>query len=294
MQSVSKQGVARRAWLGLALVGPLWQAGPAREPAPESSRLERVVVIGASLSAGFGAERSFVDVLAASLRAANQPPLGLGDELFFTAPLATGTRQVGAARDAEPTLVVALDFLFWFGYGTTDAQGGAIELEAERLELLERGLDLLEVFECPLVVGDFPDMSAAVGKMLSSEQMPAQTTLPLLSRRVREWAAEREHTLVLPIAEIAAQIAAGSSASTGQAIQIGRHTFPPGARLLQTDELHPTLDGLAAVAQLVCDQLIAAQLVRAEDFELELAAVLGKLRRGLVVVPASGQGGLKR
>ncbi|NOT32181.1 MAG: hypothetical protein HOP15_17175, partial [Planctomycetes bacterium] len=161
-------------------------------------------------------------------------------------------------------------------------------------ELLERGLDLLEEFECPLVVGDFPDMSAAVGKMLLPAQMPAQTTLPLLSKRVREWAAAREHTLVLPIAEIAAQIAAGSSLSAGQEFRIGRHSFPSGARLLQADELHPTLDGLGSVAQLLCDQLIAAELARADEFELEWPAVMGKLGKGRALVPASGQGGPKR
>jgi hypothetical protein len=274
----------------LALVGSLWQAGPAKEPAPGPSRLARVVVMGASLSAGFGAERPFVDVLAASLSAPQPRPLDLGDELFFTSPISIGTRQVGAALDAEPTLVVAIDFLFWFGYGTMDAQGGAIELESERLALLERGLGLLEELECPLLVGDFPDMSAAVGRMLSPAQMPEKSTLPLLSRRVREWAAAREHTFVLPIAEVAAQLA--PSSKPAQEIRIGRHTFPPGARLLQPDHLHPTLDGLAAVAQLACDRLIEAELARAEDFELELAAVLGKLRKGRITLPAgAGKGG---
>lgn len=244
------------------------------DAAQQPSAVERVVVMGASLSAGFGAERPFVDVLDASLRAPHQAPLGLGDELFFTSPLQIGPRQVSTALDAEPTLVVAIDFLFWFGYGTTDAQGGAIELESERLELLERGLEFLADIECPLVVGDFPDMSAAVGKMLSPGQMPETSTLPLLSKRVREWAAGRKHTYVLPLSEIVAKLHAEGE------VQIGRHTFPSGARLLQPDQLHPTLDGLVAVAQLVCDQLVAAKLARAEEFELELAAVLGKLRKG--------------
>jgi hypothetical protein len=274
--------------LGFLLLAGAWPARPLQEPARAPSRLERVVEIGASLSAGFGAERPFADVLAASLRAPRPAPLALGSELFFTAPLASAKRQVGSALDAEPTLVVAIDFLFWFGYGTIDAQGGAIELESERLALLEQGLDLLEEFECPLVVGDFPDMSAAVGRMLAPAQMPEKTTLPLLSKRVREWAAAREHTYVLPISEVAFQLA--SAARTGKELRIGRHAFPAGARLLQSDQLHPTLEGLAAVAQLLCDQLVAAELVPAEEFELEWAAVMQKLGRvrARAPVPAGG------
>jgi hypothetical protein len=176
--------------------------------------------------------------------------------------------------------VVAIDFLFWFGYGTMDAKGGEIDNEAERLALLEHGLGLLEDFECPLVLGDFPDMSAAVGKMLLPAQMPAKSTLPLLSKRVREWAAEREHVRVLAIAEVVQQL--GSDGET----RIGRHAFPAGTELLQPDQLHPTLEGLAGVAQLVCDELIAAGFARAEDFERDLDALLRKLREAPGAVPA--------
>lgn len=252
------------------------------DAAQAPSAVERVVVVGASLSAGFGTDRSFASVLDASLRGPHQAPLGLGDELFFTSPLQIGPRQVSTAQDAEPTLVVAIDFLFWFGYGTTDAQGGAIELESERLELLERGLEILADIECPLVVGDFPDMSAAVGKMLLPGQMPETSTLPLLSKRVREWAAGRKSTYVLPLSEIVAKLHADGE------VQIGRHTFPSGARLLQPDQLHPTLDGMVAVAQLVCDQLVTAELTPATEFELELAAVLGKLRKGQALPAGAG------
>jgi hypothetical protein len=196
-----------RMLLTLVLSAFLAQEPPA--PAAEAtSTVERMVVMGASLSAGFGLEptRTLAEALEASLRAEHDRIAALGDILFFTSPLATGARQVESALDHEPTLVVAIDFLFWFGYGTIDAQGGPIELESERLELLERGLDLLDELECPLVVGDFPDMSAAVGGMLIAAQVPAPATLPLLSRRVREWAAARERTFVLPLSQLVSQL----------------------------------------------------------------------------------------
>jgi hypothetical protein len=249
-------------------------------PAAEApSSVERMVVMGASLSAGFGLERTLGEALEASLRTEHDRIVDLGDILFFTAPLATGARQVEGALDLDPTLAVAIDFLFWFGYGTIDAQGGPIELESERLELLERGLALLDELECPLVVGDFPDMSAAVGGMLIAEQVPAPATLPLLSRRVREWAAARERTYVLPLSELVGQL--GSTAE----IRIGRHVFPAGSKLLQPDRLHPTLDGLAAMAQLVADELVTHQLAREEDWSFGLKELVATLR-----APRSGVG----
>lgn len=254
-----------------------WQAPAPLAPAARENRVERVVVMGASMSAGFGLERDFAAAIEASLRPPHEPVLALGDLLFFASPQAFGTRQVEAALEAEPTLVVGIDFLFWFGYGALDSHGGPIEQESERLELLELGLGLLEEFECPLVLADFPDMSAAVGKMISPAQMPAKATLPLLSQRVREWAAKRENTLVLPLSELATKL--GSKVE----VRIGRHVFPAGARLLQQDQLHPTLEGMAAVGQLVCDELVKAGLAREGDFEFELEKVVGKLAKGSAV-----------
>jgi len=249
----------------------------AQTPAPQRPTLERVVVVGASLAAGFGAPCTFAEALTASLRAPLHPPLGLGEELFFTSPLTFGARQIEQALDVEPTLVVGIDFLFWFGYGTFDARGGSIESEAERLELLEKGLSLLDELECPLVVGDFPDMSAAVGKMLSPAQMPQVSTLPLLSKRVREWASARGRTLVLPLSELVPAL------GTKGEIKIGRHVFPAGTKLLQADQLHPTRDGLVLTAQLVGDRLVEAGLVPQESLVLEAPEILERLRNPKLV-----------
>jgi hypothetical protein len=262
----------RTRWLAaLALAVPALLSAQASRPDAPGSPLARIVVMGASLSAGLGAERDLAAALEASLRAPRGAPVDLGEVLFFVNPVASGAKQVEAALEAEPTLVVALDFLFWFGYGSIDAGGGPIEAEAERLELLERGLALLAALECPLVVADFPDMSGAVGRVLVQAQVPAEATLAQLSRRVREWAGEREHTIVLPLAEIVARLAAQ------QELRVGRRTFAPGARLLQEDRLHPTLEGLAAMAQLVGDELVRRGLGREEEFEPELDALLAKL-----------------
>jgi len=237
----------------------------AQEPAPSavevlpSPALRSVVVIGASLSTGFGLEKKLSDVLDASLAGPHPALRSEGDLLMFTRPERSGAEQIERAVEAEPTLVVALDFLFWFGYGTIGAGGAPIQREEDRLALLERGLKLLGELDCPLVLADFPDMSAAVGRMITREQLPAPATLAQLSARVHEFAAGRPRTVVLPFSKLVHRMKAE------QEVVIGRHTYPPKSRLLQPDELHPTLEGLVAVGQLVCDELVKLGLVREDE-----------------------------
>lgn len=249
--------------------------------APIQTRtLERVVVIGASVAAGFGTEHSLAEAFGSMVRAPTAAVLGFGDYLFFLNPKPVGAKQVDAALDADPTLVVGIDFLFWFGYGSLDAQGGALKDESQRLELLEVGLGMLEEFECPLVIGDFPDMSAAVGTMLAPEQMPALSTLPLLSRRVREWAATRPNVLLFPLADTVRAL--GSE----EEIRVGRYTFPAGTRFLQPDHLHPNAEGMVLTCELIGDMLVEKRLAAESELERERAAVLARLRKRPAAFPA--------
>lgn len=247
---------------------------PAPSPAAPATRtLEHVVVIGASVAAGFGTDHSLAEGFGSMVRAPTASVLGFGDYLFFLNPKQVAAKQVDAALDADPTLVVAIDFLFWFGYGSLDAQGRAIQSESQRLELLEVGLKMLGDFECPLVIGDFPDMSAAVGTMLAPEQMPALTTLPLLSRRVREWAAQHPNVLVFPLADIVRQLGSEDE------IRIGRYAFPAGTRLLQPDHLHPNSEGMVLTCELIGDMLVEKGLVSELELERDRTAVLTRLRK---------------
>ena len=47
----------------------------------------------------------------------------------------------------------------------------------DRLERFEKGLKLLEPFHCPIIVGDLPDASAAVERMLTPDEIPSPTAL---------------------------------------------------------------------------------------------------------------------
>lgn len=234
---------------------------PAAPPA-----LQRPVVVGASLSYGLGldqkhengARTSFADVAEAALEVEHQRVVDLGHSLMFVNTASNARQLVESAHDRNPTLVVALDFLFWFGYGDLPS-------EDARLALLERGLDQLEGFECPLVVGDFPDMKAALrgksplangGPLLQAAQVPSPETLTKLNARLAAWAAERPNVVLVPLSEFVAKI------HSGEKLEVRGNTFGGKdalATLMQPDLLHPTLRGTIGVWILAADRLVAAK-----------------------------------
>src|SRR6266705_2377773 len=140
-------------WLGLFIVAFQLQVSAAESP------WQRVVVIGASASAGFVLSEPFGGTLTsrcrlnryldAAITVPHSPVESLASSLFFMNPEAFAPVQVAAATNARPTLVVGLDFLFWFCYGDGST-------DAERAQRFEGGLKLLDQLHCPLVVGDIP------------------------------------------------------------------------------------------------------------------------------------------
>jgi len=227
------------------------EAAPAAETPPR-----RVAVIGASASAGFGCvlqEKRDDGTYVASFRLADMlrltcPDLPLvttdsSSGFFFNRPVEYGTRAVSRAIEFRPDAVVALDFLFWYCYGNDDAAGQRLDGEEERLEKFERGLAELARLEVPVLVGDLPDMSPAVGGMLSASQMPAKETLSRCNERLRRWAAERPKVVVLPLARMQSSLMRDGSLEVAGATL--RSTS--GAPLLQRDRLHPTFAGTVAL-----------------------------------------------
>ncbi|MFM8817370.1 MAG: hypothetical protein ACKOHI_05780, partial [Phycisphaerales bacterium] len=176
----------------------------------------RVRIVGASASAGFAVRAPGARTRASRLesmtlaRIGSAARLGAGEVtgdasgFFFLDPEGNGREQVDAllAMDPRPTVVLAPDFLFWFTYGAVGPGRRPVRDEAARLALLAEGLRILDrVGEAgiPLVVGDLPDMSAAVGKMLSRAQMPARGTIERANEEIRAWAARRPRVALLPL-----------------------------------------------------------------------------------------------
>lgn len=231
-------------------------AAPATELPAE---LRRIAVVGASASAGFqlqqevGAYTHLGDVLAVMIRGDEEIDAG-GSSLLFTDPLAGARKQIERATEFEPTLVVGVDFLFWFSYGW-------FSTPEARYQNLERGFRHLESFECPIVVGDIPDMRGAVGKMLFEHQVPSPETLEEINRRIVAWAGEREDTHVVPLAEFTRRALANETLRC-RATLVDENAKE---RLMQPDDLHPTLEGLTAVAVLALDALYSGREEQAPE-----------------------------
>ena len=249
------------------------QEAPVQAAGAPCAALEHVVVVGASLSDGYQLEHDLTEVLDAQILCEHDPLEKSTTMFFFLDPLRTGPDQLDVAELEDPTALVAVDFLFWFGYGTVNAEGKPIASEDERLALLDHGLGLLEDFECPIVVGDFPDMSDSIGLMLLETQVPEEETLERLNARLRAWSAERKNVAVLPLSRIVATL------RSGEAFTLGGLSYPEESveRLLQSDHLHPTLEGLVLIAHLVGQALTELGAARAQDFRSDVADVLERL-----------------
>lgn len=239
------------------------------EPAPAPAPPLRVAVIGASLSGGFGlrGELEADFDLARTLELALGQPAGevrsLANNLFFQDAEGLGPGQVARARELEPTLVVGLDFLFWYAYGYR--QG----CEARRASF-EQGLALLEELDCPLLVGDLLDATPALAggtafrggrPVIRRAQIPSAECLAQLNGRLREWAGAREDVHVFPLANFYAEAhAAGDFSLRGNGYDAGRKRS-----LMQDDLLHSTYRGTAAIGLSALDLLVREGLVAEGD-----------------------------
>lgn len=231
------------------LLAPLAWAQDAASPAPAQPR---VVILGASVSAGFrdgplfGGESGSDTVplqqaLGPRFEAAGAQVSSFAEMLMFNDPLGSGARQIKRALRAEPDLLVGVDFLFWYGYGPVPRTADA---EPFRLGRLEQGLQLLGEFRCPILVGDLPDMTGAAPRMLAPSWIPTAEVLQRMNQRIAAWAAERDHVAVFPLsAEVRIM------KEQGVLLQLGDQQIatPPGA-LLQGDRLHATRLGMAHLA----------------------------------------------
>ena len=251
------RGFATILLIVLASVGAA--AGPATNATPsaaaktaDKSPWQRIVMIGASVTAGFTAAEPlggpntphydlsrYVD---AALTVPHKPVQNLGNAFFFFQSNVFAQQQLTRALTNNPTLIIGVDFLFWFCYG----EGSTDE---ERLQRFDQGLKLLEKVDCPLVVGDIPDASAAVNGMLRPDQMPSLKAIAAANLRLKEWAGSRRHVVILGLSEFMRNVMAN------RAITIRDYTLPDGKTriLVQDDNLHSSPPGCAVLALATLD-----------------------------------------
>lgn len=251
----------------------------------EVPALRRVLVLGASLSHGYGLEKeagariALADVVDASILAAHDPVRSKTSLLFFVSPMPTGKAQVAAGMAEEPTLVVGLDYLFWYAYGF-------FAREDDRLAMLEKGLAELEPFACPVVVGDIPDVGDATRLpaiatrparegLLDPDQVPTAAVRAKLNARIRAWAAARKNAVVVPLAELVERRHAGED------LVIHGNRWPKSALagLVQDDRLHPTLEGTIALWLGSLEALVAGRSdIPASAFDWDAGRISRRLR----------------
>ena len=170
------------------------------------------------------------------------------DVMFFRGSREHAKEFIGQIIAFKPTLVIGIDILFWFGYGTPPKDTVVSEY---RLEKLEFALGLLGNIKAPLIIGDLPDMHSSVGHMLSERQVPSTSLLKKMNERIYAWASRRETVTVIPVYELSQNV------MEDKGFTILDCTLPEGSkdRLVQKDMLHTTLEGTTMAGLLVIEAL---------------------------------------
>ena len=103
---------------------------------------------------------------------------------------------------------------------------------------------MLDTVDAPLVIGDIPDTSAAIGHMLARSMVPDEATRTVANRRLEAWAAERPQVSIIRLGDFVKRSESNAS------IKAGPLTLESGTTraLLQADHLHPTPRGCAALS----------------------------------------------
>jgi hypothetical protein len=138
-------------------------------------------------------------------------------------------------------------------------------------------LKLLERIDVPMVIGDIPDASRAVGVILAKQQVPSLEVIAECNERLRRWAADRNNVVLFSLSDLMKR------ATADDELALGRLRWDRGQskRLLRSDLLHPSRQGLAALAIGVLDFArekisgLPADVVR-EDLDEVYSRAVGK------------------
>ncbi len=180
--------------------------------------------MGASVSAGFGGT-PFGDAFTAA--APRSKVDSAANTFLFRDPLADTRRQLDQAAAFKPTVLFALDLLFWDVYGSAPASWHDRAL-ASTLE----GLEALRAQGVWIVLGDIPLITTASELMLPREAIPDAATLDAANAKIRAWAAARDHVLLVPLVEWTEPLRAGTDITLPGGERV------PARTLMAIDGLH--------------------------------------------------------
>ena len=222
----------------------------------------RPVIIGASVSDGYhhtetiGGPKSEALALDLYLQKLLESPetkiINLSNRLCFFSPLVIAHKQIFDAQKNEPSIVIAIDQLFWHLYGRYDNK-------EERLKTFQNALDNLSAIDCPLIIGNIPDASESIRKMLSVKQVPKIETINKANQILSKWVEKRiqnkQRTAIVDLSSFMKLCVANEE------IKLSNVIYPAGTTrdFLQRDRLHPTPLGISAISRAVMDAVMRLQ-----------------------------------
>jgi hypothetical protein len=260
---IPKAGLPAVVFLALALVAADYRAAGQSDSlapsagsvtAPTNGPLARIAMIGASVTSGYASIRlagnsseqlcRLNHYLDSAIVIPHEPVRSFSTPEFFLNAENSARKQIDSALQMQPTMVVGVDFLFWFCYGDHLT-------EPQRLEKFDRVLKMLEAISCPLIVGDIPDASAATNDLLSVGEVPARSTMEEANRRLDAWASKHPQVSVLKLSAL--------MRSTGTDEKIVLHdnaiSMDQGQHGFQPDHLHLLPAGCAILTVAILDAL---------------------------------------
>ncbi len=206
--------------------------------------LERIAVVGASVSAGFGGV-PFGDLVTT---AAPRSKVESYATLFlFRDPVGVTATQIDQAIAFRATVIVGLDLLFWDVYRETDP-GWRDRAVASALAQLERA----RAAGAWIVVGDIPRITTASEAFIAKESVPDVASLARYNDQIAAWA-KRERVLLVPFASWAEPLAAGGDVTLRSGEKV------PASSLVGPDGLHANAVGAWALLDRL-DQFIERAL----------------------------------
>ncbi|MEZ4156472.1 MAG: hypothetical protein R3B52_00640 [Candidatus Paceibacterota bacterium] len=211
------------------------------------STTQRIVIIGASSSAGGVWAPALDHYLKKILQGPDCQVFNFADAKMSERLVESADSQIRSAKALNPTLVVATDFLFWFAYR------GPVE---ERGERFEQGLSFARNFDCPVLLGDVPDLTDSTALKLYGVTFPTQAQLDSFNAKVRETCKERAgRVFYFPMSSSAI------AASRGGCQKLAGKRFNLGSTLW-LDGVHPNEHGVSQLSAMVAHVLQYNSLIR--------------------------------
>jgi hypothetical protein len=199
--------------------------GPTERPSKIEPALptDRIAIVGASISAGFGGTPLGDAFTAAAKRSTIESEANL---MMFRDPIGDTRNQIDRAIAFHPTTVVAIDFLFWDLYGSSEP-GWRDRALANGLAELERA----RAAGAWVIVGDVPRITTAEEWMLPKEAVPEPDALAAANQTIATWASH-DHVIAIPLVAWTEPLRAGGD------IELAPGERVPARSLLAPDGLH--------------------------------------------------------